>query len=98
MQVHWSILRDGDEGKYDYNGVPPVYELCLRFPETLGGCQLWLWGLNYDLRSRGYTCPNEKFEAVKEGDWVRVFGVLCRSLELRGVRPRGWTNYFPLAM
>ena len=77
MRVRWSILRDrGGSSKYSYTGVPPVYELALRFPDDLAGYEVWLWGHNYDFRSREFKCPNGKFEAVKDGDWVRVFGIL----------------------
>jgi hypothetical protein len=77
MKVGWSILRDrGGSSRYNYSGVPPVYELSLIFPESLAGYEVWLWGHNYDFPSKEFTCPNEKFEAIKHGDWVRVFGVL----------------------
>jgi hypothetical protein len=77
MKVNWSILRDkGGSSKYSYTAVPPVYEVTLRFPEDLAGYEVWLWGHNFDFGSRTVTCPNEKFESIKEGDWVRVFGVL----------------------
>jgi hypothetical protein len=77
MKVNWSSLRDrGGSSKYSYAGIPPVYELTLRFPEDLAGYEVWLWGHNYDFGSREFTCPNRKFEAVKDGDWVRAFGVL----------------------
>ncbi len=77
MRVHWSILRDrGGSSKYDYTAVPPIYELTFCFPDKLAGYEVWLWGHNYDFRSRGFTCLNRKFEAIKEGDWVKVFGVV----------------------
>jgi hypothetical protein len=77
MQVHWSILREGGgSSRYSYSGVPPVYEMSLRFPEDLAGYEISLWGHNYDFWSKEFTCPNPKFESIKEGDWVRVFGVL----------------------
>ena len=77
MQVNWSMLRDpGGFSNYRYNGAPPIYEVTLRFPENLAGYEVWLWGHNYDFRSRKFTCPNTKFDSIKDGDWVRVFGVL----------------------
>jgi hypothetical protein len=77
IRIHWSILRDqGGSSKYSYENVPPVYELCLEFPDELAGYAVWFWGHNFDFRSKKFTCPNEKFESIKDGDWVRVFGVL----------------------
>ncbi len=76
MKVNWSILRGAGSSKYNYTGHPEVYELTLRFPEDLAGSEVWLWGHNYDFGARKFTCPNQKFEGVKDGDWVRVFGVL----------------------
>lgn len=77
MRVHWSILRDqGGSSKYDYWHLPPIYELTLRFPEALADYGVLFWGHNYDFRSKEFTCPKEKFEGLKDGDWVRVFGVL----------------------
>jgi hypothetical protein len=77
MKVNWSILRDQEgSSKYSYTAVPPPYELTLRFPEDLAGYEVWFWGHNYDFGARKFTCPNKKFESIKKGDWVRVFGVL----------------------
>jgi hypothetical protein len=76
MKVNWSILRGPESVKYNYTGFPPVYELNLRFPEDLAGHAVCLWGHNYDFGARKFTCPNEKVKGVKDGDWVRVFGVL----------------------
>jgi hypothetical protein len=76
MKVNWSTLRGYGSTKYDYTGFPPVYELTLRFPEDLAGYKIWLWGHNFDFGARKFTCPIEKFEGVKDGGWVRVFGVL----------------------
>ena len=77
MKVNWLILRDQvGSSKYDYTGVPPAHEVTLRFPDDLAGYEVWLWGSNYDFGSRRFTCPNNRFEGLKDGDWVRVFGVL----------------------
>jgi hypothetical protein len=70
MKVNWSIVRGDGSSKYNYTGFPPVYELTLRFPEDLAGYEVWLWGHNYDFGARKFTCPNEKSEGVKQGDWV----------------------------
>jgi hypothetical protein len=83
MKVNWSILRGYGSAKYNYAGFPPVYELTLRFPEDLAGYEVWLWGHNYDFGARKFTCPKEKFEGVKDGDWVKVFGVLRTTSRIK---------------
>jgi hypothetical protein len=77
VQVRWSIVRDrGGSHRYYLAGAPPFYELSLRLPDELAGYEIWLWGYNYDFGSSEFSCPNIKLESVKDGDWVRVFGVL----------------------
>lgn len=81
MKVDWSVLREGNawgSGRYDYTGFPPLYEMILRFPENLAdfGVRVCLSGHNVDFQSKDCTCPNKKFESIKDGDWVRVVGVL----------------------
>jgi hypothetical protein len=77
MRVNWSVLRDhGGSSRYSYDGLPPLYEVNLQWPQDLAGVSVWLWGHNFDFRSKEYTYPNRKLEPIKNGDWVRVFGVL----------------------
>jgi hypothetical protein len=77
MRINWSILRNGwGSSKYRYDDVPPIYELALLFPEELASSPVWLWGHNFDFQSKELTCPNREFQSIKDGDWVRVFGVL----------------------
>ena len=77
FQVNWNILRHkGGSSKYQYREASPVTELTLRFPDGLGDYEIWLWGHNYNFHNNTYTSDNNKFAAIKSGDWVRVYGVL----------------------
>jgi hypothetical protein len=56
--------------------------LTLRFPDGIAGYEVLLWGHNYNFQSGEFTCPNRQFDQLKDGDWVRVFGILRPGSEV----------------
>ena len=57
--------------------------LSREFWETTQSVWPW-WGHNYDFGSGKFTCANNKFGSLRNGDWVRVFGVL---------QPTSWVEW-----
>jgi hypothetical protein len=75
-ELRGTILRDkGNGARYDYSGVPPVYEFIFKFPEPILGHDVWIWGHNYDFGHGRYSIPNARLQQFREGDWVRIDGV-----------------------
>jgi hypothetical protein len=75
-QVNWAVLRQqGGSSKYEYDGMPTLYEFTFRFPEGVGDYEVWLWAHNYDFGKRTFSIPNDDLKGIRDGDWVRIGGV-----------------------